>query len=109
MADPHALDRGTLADVGLGGLSETDQASLLEAVTAELQFRVGTRLAEAMSSQQVDEFEALMSTGDDAAASEFLERVVPWRGEAGLEEIEVLRTLLETRAAQILEAVGGRE
>jgi hypothetical protein len=44
-----------------------------------------------------------MSAGDSEAAFDCLQRVVPWRAEAGLEQSAILRGLLSDRAQEILE------
>lgn len=61
-----ALDAQFLADCGLQGLNADDAASLLAATQNELELRVGTKLSNGLSDEQLTEFECFMDRDEDA-------------------------------------------
>ncbi len=72
-----SLDFEWLDNHGLGALSQDDKRSLLAAVYEELELRVGVRLSQAMTGDQLAEFEALMDAGDELAAKQWLDMNMP--------------------------------
>lgn len=71
------LDAALLESVGLGSLPPEDANSLLKHLYETLEMRVGYTLAERFSPEQLDEFEAIIDTGDEAAARAFLADAAP--------------------------------
>lgn len=61
-----ALDAQFLADCGLQGLNADDAASLLAATQNELELRVGTKLSNGLSDEQLTEFECFVDRDEDA-------------------------------------------
>ena len=72
-----SLDFQWLDDHGLGALSRDDEQSLLVAIYEELELRVGIRLSEDVTSEQLAEFEALMAAGDEDGAKQWLDTDKP--------------------------------
>lgn len=72
-----SLDFEWLDGLGLGALSEEDKRSLLRSVYEELETRVGARLAEGMTLEQLLEFEAFMDAGDQQGAKQWLDDNAP--------------------------------
>lgn len=72
-----SLDFEWLHGLGLGALSEEDKRSLLRSVYEELETRVGARLAEGMTLEQLLEFEAFMDAGDEQGAKQWLDDNAP--------------------------------
>jgi hypothetical protein len=54
------LDDTFLADVGLGNMPEAEKQPFLQHIYQELELRVGTRLSEGMSDEQLAQFEAII-------------------------------------------------
>ena len=54
------LDDTFLADVGLGDMPEAEKQPFLQHIYQELELRVGTRLSEGMSDEQLAQFEAII-------------------------------------------------
>jgi hypothetical protein len=54
------LDDNFLNDVGLGAMPTDQQQPFLQHIYQELELRVGTRLSEGMSDEQLAEFEAII-------------------------------------------------
>lgn len=54
------LDDTFLTDVGLAGLPEAEKKPFLQHIYQELELRVGTRLSEGMSDEQLGQFEAII-------------------------------------------------
>src|SRR5690606_36072402 len=59
------LDDNLLREVGLGALPAHEKNRMLQHIYETLEMRVGMRLAEGMSDQQLDEFERLMPLETD--------------------------------------------
>ena len=59
------LDDKFLQDLGLAGLPPDQKQAFLEHIYQELELRVGTRLAEGLSDQQLSEFEGLIDRDDE--------------------------------------------
>ncbi|MEO5949451.1 MAG: DUF5663 domain-containing protein [Candidatus Saccharimonas sp.] len=66
------LDDKFLQDVGLGDLPDDQKKAFLDHFREQLELRVGTRLSEGLSDEQLEEFEAFIDRKD--------ERVDAWLG-----------------------------
>lgn len=54
------LDDQFLQDVGLGGMPDDQKQAFLQHIYSELELRVGTKLSEGLSDDQMGEFEAFI-------------------------------------------------
>lgn len=59
------LDDQFLADVGLAGLPEDQKKPFLQYTYDQLEYKVGIRLSEGMSDEQLQEFEAIIDRKQD--------------------------------------------
>jgi len=59
------LDDQFLADVGLAGLPEEQKKPFLQLTYDQLEYKVGIRLSEGMSDQQLEEFESIIDRKED--------------------------------------------
>ncbi len=59
------LDDKFLQDIGLGDLPEDQRKAFLQHIYDELELRVGTKLSEGMSEQQMSEFESFVDRNED--------------------------------------------
>src|SRR5690349_2793747 len=59
------LDEQFLKDLGLDQLPEEQRRAFLEHIYNELELRVGVRLSEGLSEQQLSEFESFVDRQDD--------------------------------------------
>lgn len=75
--NPLKIDNSLLDELGLGSLQAADKASLLKHIYETLEMRVGMRLADQMSNQQLDEFERFFNAKDDTGAFHWLETNFP--------------------------------
>ena len=75
-----AIDRELLESVGLGSLDETATELMLRHIYSTLESRVGKRLVDVMTPEEVDHFTKLLST-DRAAAESYLTESVPRRSD----------------------------
>lgn len=64
------LDNTFLEEVGLGSMPEEQRKPFLQYIYNELELRVGTRLSEGMSDEQLAEFEAIIDHKEEV--------IVPW-------------------------------
>lgn len=98
------LDRNLLIEIGLGALPEAEKTSLLNHIYETLEMRVGMRLANQMSNEQLDEFERYFEAKDDAGAFHWLETNFPSYKEIVQEEFDKLKEEVRASAPQILQA-----
>jgi hypothetical protein len=60
------LDDKFLQDLGLDQLPEEQRQAFLQHIYEELELRVGTKLSEGLSDQQLDEFEGIIDRKEEA-------------------------------------------
>jgi hypothetical protein len=98
------IDNSLLVDVGLGALPDPEKNSFLRHIYETLEMRVGIRLADQMSNEQLDEFEKYFEAKDDAGAFKWLETNFPNYKEIVQEEFDKLKAEVVQQAPQILAA-----
>lgn len=107
------LDDNLLRELGLGTLPPAEKNAMLRHIYETLELRVGMRLAENMSEQQLNEFEQLMPTAQDTPESKsqkekdalrWLETNFPNYKQVVAEELEKLKSEIKQAAPQILAA-----
>src|SRR5580698_1947599 len=98
------IDNSLLQDIGLAGLPDHEKDSLLKHIYETLEMRVGMRLADQMSNQQLDEFERYFEAKDDAGAFKWLETNFPNYKDIVQEEFDKLKAEVTQSAPQILSA-----
>lgn len=98
------LDDNFLHSVGLGALPVDDKNQMLKHIYDTLELRVGMKLAEQMSDQQLDEFESYIDKKDDAGALKWLETNIPHYKQVVAEELEKLKAEIAQSAPAILES-----
>lgn len=107
------LDDNLLRELGLGDLPPQEKNRMLQHIYETLEMRVGMRLAEGMSNQQLDEFEKLMPTQTDTDemrkqkeqdALRWLETNFPNYKQVVADELEKLKGEIKIAAPQILAA-----
>lgn len=70
------LDDKFLADVGLNEMPEDQKKAFLQHIYDELELRVGTKLSDGMSDEQLEQFESIIDRKDDAVTA-WLEKHAP--------------------------------
>ncbi|MDB5169542.1 MAG: hypothetical protein JWO41_898 [Candidatus Saccharibacteria bacterium] len=98
------IDNNLLQDLGLAALPDAEKNSLLKHIYETLEMRVGMRLADQMSNQQLDEFEQYFEAKDDAGAFKWLETNFPNYKDIVQEEFDKLKAEVGQSAPQILAA-----
>ena len=107
------LDDNLLRELGLGDLPPQEKNRMLAHIYETLEMRVGVRLAEGMSDQQLNEFEKLMplETDSDEAkkqkeqdALKWLETNFPNYKQVVADELEKLKAEIKAAAPQIVAA-----
>ena len=98
------IDNTLLQDIGLGDLPEVEKNGLLKHVYETLEMRVGMRLADQMTNEQLDEFERYFEAKDDAGAFKWLETNFPNYKDIVAEEFDKLKAEVAQAAPQILAA-----
>src|SRR5476651_1394822 len=98
------IDNSLLVEVGLAGLPDTEKNSFLKHIYETLEMRVGIRLADQMTNQQLDEFEKYFEAKDDAGAFKWLETNFPNYKDIVQEEFDKLKGEVAQSAPQVLAA-----
>ena len=98
------LDDNFLQDIGLGTLAADDKKKMLAHIYETLELRVGTKLAENMADEQLDEFEKLANANDETGSLKWLETNVPNYKDVVMSELEKLKAEIRESAPQILAA-----
>lgn len=96
------IDNSLLEEVGLAALPAAEKNSFLKHVYETLEMRVGIRLADQMTNQQLDEFEKYFEAKDDAGAFKWLETNFPNYKEIVQQEFDKLKGEVAQTAPQIL-------
>ena len=98
------IDAGLLQELGLSSLPQTERDDLLKHIYETLEMRVGMRLADQMTNEQLDEFEQYFEAKDDAGAFAWLESNFPNYKGIVQEEFDKLKSEIGQSAPQILAA-----
>src|ERR1700712_3709826 len=98
------IDDNLLQTIGLGALPTEDKRGLLTPIYETLEMRVGMRLADQMTNEQLDEFETYFEAKDDAGAFKWLETNFPNYKEIVNQEFDKLKAEVAQTAPQILAA-----
>lgn len=101
---PLRIDNNLLDELGLGGLPAEEKAGFLKHIYETLEMRVGMRLADMMTNEQLDEFETFYNAKDDAGAFKWLETNFPNYKEIVADEFGKLKGEIAQSAPQILAA-----
>jgi len=96
------LDNAFLEELGLGSLPPVEKNKMLAHIYETLEMRVGMRLAEQMSNEQLDEFESYINAQDEAGALKWLESNFPNYKQVVAEELEKLKAEISQVAPQIV-------
>ena len=97
------LDDNFLIELGLGALPPVEKNKMLAHIYETLEMRVGMRLAEKMTNEQLDEFEAFINNNDEAGALKWLETNFPNYKQVVAEELEKLKSEIKQAAPQIVQ------
>lgn len=98
------LDDNLLRDLGLAALPASEKNKMLAHIYETLELRVGMRLAEQMSDEQLDEFEGFIDRNDEPGALKWLETNFPDYKKVVADELEKLKGEIKAQAPQIVEA-----
>ena len=98
------LDNNLLVELGLGELPAEEKNKMLAHIYETLEMRVGMKLAEQMSNEQLDEFESFIDKNDEAGALKWLEANFPDYKKVVAEQLEKLKGEIKQNAAAIVEA-----
>jgi hypothetical protein len=96
------LDNTFLEELGLGTLPPVEKNKMLAHIYETLEMRVGMKLAEQMTNEQLDEFERYINAQDEAGALKWLESNFPNYKAVVAEELEKLKSEISQVAPQIV-------
>ncbi len=84
------LDDEFIADIGLSDLSDTEKQQVLEDVRTSLEAKVGVKLVQGLSEEQVNQFNDIIKGDDSKVAMDWLENNVPNYQDVVMEELEAI-------------------
>jgi len=97
------LDNNLLEELGLGSLPADQKNSMLQHIYETLEMRVGMKLADQMTNEQLDEFESFIDKNDEAGALKWLETNFPGYKQVVASELESLKSEIKSTSDKILE------
>lgn len=98
------LDDNLLKELGLGALPPDEKNKMLAHIYETLEMRVGMKLAEQMTNEQLDEFESFIDKNDEAGALKWLETNFPNYKQVVADQLDQLKNEIKATAPAILEA-----
>lgn len=99
------LDNTLLEELGLASLPAEEKNKMLAHIYETLEMRVGMKLAEQMTNEQLDEFEGFIDKNDEAGALKWLETNFPDYKKVVAEELDKLKGEIKETAPQIVASV----
>lgn len=103
------LDDDLLKELGLGSLPPDEKNKMLAHIYETLEMRVGMKLAEQMTNEQLDEFEGFIDKNDEAGALKWLETNFPDYKQVVADQLEQLKSEIKASAPAILEASASQQ
>ena len=98
------LNNDLLIELGLDSLPTDEKNKMLNHIYETLEMRVGVRLANQMTDQQLDEFETFIDRNDEPGALKWLETNFPNYKDVVADELEKLKGEIRQVAPQIVAA-----
>ncbi len=99
------LDDELLKELGLSDLPPDEKNKMFNHIYETLEMRVGTKLANQMSEEQLTEFESYIDKNDEAGALKWLETNFPNYKQVVADELEKLKSEIKQVAPQILASI----
>lgn len=82
------LDDKFLADVGLADMPAEERKAFLQHIYDELELRVGTKLSDGMSDEQLEEFESIIERKDEVISAWLTANAPNYHNEESFSRIE---------------------
>jgi len=98
------LDNNLLIELGLGSLPPEEKNKMLNHIYETLEMRVGMKLAQKMTNEQLDTFEGFIDKSDDTGALKWLESNFPDYKQVVASELDNLKIEIKGSAPQIIAA-----
>lgn len=103
------LDNNFLIELGLGSLPPEEKNKMLAHIYETLEMRVGMKLAEQMSDEQLKEFEAFIDRNDETGALNWLETNFPNYKQVVADELERLKGEIKQVAPQLIQTAAAAQ
>ena len=103
------IDDNLLHDLGLGDMPVAEKNEMLQHIYATLEMRVGMKLAEQMSDEQLDEFESFIDGNDEEGALKWLEANFPDYKKVVEQQLNQLKEEIKADSADIIQAIQNAE
>lgn len=97
------LDDNTLKELGLDGFSESDKNAILKRIYEALELRIGARIAQKVSEEELKRFTEMTEQGKDEEAAKWLKEQVPEYQEIAGEELDKIKQEIKDTSRKVME------
>lgn len=97
------LDDQTLKELGLDGFSETEKNAILKRIYESLELRIGSRIAQKVSEEELKKFTEMTEQGKDEEAAQWLKEQVPEYQDIANEELDKIKQEIKDTSRNIME------
>jgi hypothetical protein len=81
------IDDTFLQDLGLGGLPDDQKQAFKEHIYSQLELRVGTRLSDGLTDEQLEEFESFVDRKEDRVRGWIMRYVPQYQNDASYQQL----------------------
>jgi len=97
-------DEDIIKEFGLENFSSEEQAEFIKDIGENLKLRVGMKFAEIMSDDQLEQFQAVMDSDDDEAATKWLVANVPNYAQLVADEMQAIKSEIQHTVDEVNKA-----
>lgn len=101
--DHVKLDDKLLEELGLDKFEEAEKDKILAKINQSLELRIGSRIAQKVSEEELKKFTELAESGKDEEAAKWLKEQVPDYQQIATEELEKIKTDIKETSRKIME------
>lgn len=101
--DHVKLDDKLLEELGLDKFEEAEKDKILAKINQSLELRIGSRIAQKVSEEELKKFTELAESGKDEEAAKWLKKQVPDYQQIATEELEKIKTDIKETSRKIME------
>ena len=84
------LDDEFLTDIGLTDLSDEEKQQTLESIKVALDAKVGAKITQDLSDEQINQFNNIVASDDSTATLEWIEKNVPNYQDIVMQELDII-------------------
>lgn len=101
--DHVKLDDKLLEELGLDKFEEDEKNKILKKIYESLELRIGSRIAQKVSEEELKEFAEMTQSSQDQEAARWLKEKVPDYQQIAAEELENIKAEIKETSRKIME------